>query len=192
MKIIYAGLAVACLCGLGGLAGQAPAQSTAPAVTPPEAPGNADALPPDSRFVPGDRIPNDFQADSFVVTTWQAEGLESPPNGYRWIRNDRGGQYLMASRTTGQIADAVDQAAWKKRRNPAVRSTDGTSPESIGTADRSWARGDHLGAGDAEAAVVADWQDAGLPRPQRGYHWVSLDNHFLLASRRTGLIKDVR
>jgi len=196
MKNTYVGLVLTLIGNMAAIAGPVQSQAAIPAPsTPAVVSGYRDADSPrnaDGRFVPGDRVSDDYQQDSYVVTAWQAAGLEAPPPGYRWLRDDRGGQYLMASRTTGQIADAVDQAPHNRGPNPTTTANDAGRPPAA-TSGRSWIRGDRLRRDDLDAgAIVTGWKEAGLPRPARGYDWVNMNNHYLLASRRTGVIKDVR
>ena len=59
-------------------------------------------------------------------------------------------------------------------------------------ADRHWARGQRLpreywGGG----YVVSDWRVRHLRPPPRGYHWVRVDNNYVLAAAATGLIADI-
>ena len=190
--LIFAGLAFGCLVA-GGAGGAALAQSVTS--SPMTMPAHDTATKPDdrdaraaaqTRLMPGDRVPDDYQQDRYVFATWQAQGLETPPAGYRWLRDDQGGQYLLASRISGRIADAIDQAPAKTLSTAAV-SDDGRP------AGGAWSRGERLpDAYRGEDQTVGDWKDAGLPRPARGDRWVYIDNHYMLASRQTGIIRDIR
>ena len=56
----------------------------------------------------------------------------------------------------------------------------------------NWARGQHLpkqywGGG----YTVSDWKARHLRQPPRGYHWVQVDNNYVLAALATGLISDI-
>ncbi len=173
---LYAGIALSLLGGTAGLTTIACAQAGSAA----QVQANRDADNPPTtadRVVPGDRVPDSYQQDQYVVTAWESFGLESPPTGYRWLRNDRGGQYLLTSQRTGQVADTVDQA---------LRHDTADAPA-------QWAAGDQLSGADlAPRFVVVDWKGAGLPRPARGYHWINIHHHYLLTSRQTGVISEVR
>jgi Ni/Co efflux regulator RcnB len=59
-------------------------------------------------------------------------------------------------------------------------------------AERRWARGQYLpraywGGG----YVVNDWRYRHLRPPPRGYHWVRVNNDYVLAAVTTGLIADI-
>ncbi len=60
-------------------------------------------------------------------------------------------------------------------------------------AHRDWHAGDRLPAsyGD-QRYVVNDWQVHHLHKPAKGYHWVQVDNQFVLVSRKGGVISDVQ
>ncbi len=274
--LIYASLALSLLGGTSALAQTAygPTQTGAPMApqsqvravgqdTGRDAVTNTDhrdwkASDRASRFSPGDRVPDDYQRDQHVVTAWQSYGLQSPPAGYRWLRDDRGSQYLLTSMATGQIADTADQvpargphdagmadgprhdgnwragaqwargdhapdtyrhddhvvADWQQRnlRAPApgyswVRNDNGQYAmvdlnsglvadvvlQDRYRADYAWARGEQLSGGYLDDRfTVTNWRDAGLPRPAHGYHWVNINHHYMLTSRRTGVIRDIR
>ncbi len=222
---------------------------------------DADNLPVGAtRFSPGDRVPDDYQQDRHVVTAWQSYGLQSPPAGYRWLRDDRGGQFLLTSMATGQIADTADQAQARGPHDAGAGMADGPRHDGNWRAGAQWARGDHApdtyrhddhvvadwqqrnlrapapgyswvrndngqyAMIDLNSGLVADvvlqdryradyawargeqlsggylddrftvtnWRDAGLPRPAHGYHWVNINHHYMLTSRRTGVIRDIR
>ena len=277
--LIYAGLALSLLGATSALAQSAyvPAQSGgqmgAPIGVMPPGPdgmaghdhhGPADSPDRATRLSPGDRVPDDYQQDPYVVSGWQAYGLQSPPAGYRWLRDDRGGQYLLTSVTNGRIVDSVDQVRPNGPRDPGMAMSDGPHPDGfrhdgnpqsgvhwsrgdrvtdayrgddhvVGDwrernlaapargytwirneggqyamvdrhgriadvvmqdryrADYAWARGEQLSGGYLDARfTVTDWQGAGLPRPARGSHWVNINHHYMLTSRRTGVISDIR
>jgi len=224
-----------------------------PAGSPDNSPDRA------TRLSPGDRVPDDYQQEPFVVSTWKTYGLESPPAGYRWLRDDRGGQYLLTSVTNGRIVDTVDQMRPDGPRDPGMAMVDGPrhdgNPQSgmhwsrgdhvpdanrgddhvVGDwrernlappargdtwirnesgqyamvdrhgmvadvvlqdryrGDYAWSRGEQLSGGYLDARfTVTDWQGAGLPRPAHGSHWVNINHHYMLISRRTGVISDIR
>ena len=176
--LLYAGIALSLLGGTAGLTTNACARAGAAA----QVQDNRDTDNPPTtadRVVPGDRVPDSYQQDQYVVTAWESHGLDNPPTGYRWLRNDRGGQYLLTSQRTGQVADTVNQAP---------RHDQADAP-----AQAQWAPGDQLSGADVDPRfVVVDWKGAGLPHPARGHHWVNVHHHYLLTSRQTGVISEVR
>jgi len=265
--LIYAGLALCLLGSTSALAqavyGPAQTQTGVQTGTLPQALDHRDAgNSPDaaSRFSPGDRVPDDYQQDRHVVTAWQTYGLQTPPPGYRWLRDDHGGQYMLVSMSTGRIVDVADQMTanaphdrgvamgngdrhdgnpsaggqwsrgdhapdtyrgddrvvgdWQQRNlaQPASGYTwvrnDGGQYAQIDRhsgmvaevvlqdryrADYAWSRGERLSGGYLDARfTVANWRDAGLPRPAHGYHWVNINHHYMLTSRHTGVIRDIR
>ncbi len=134
-----------------------------------------------TRLLPGDWMPASLQADSYVLTDWQVRKLTPPPPGYRWVRDDASGQFLMASTTTGRIADAADQA---RARLPG---TPQDQPQAVAPSP-----GDRLSGDDLDARfVVVDWRSIGLSEPDRGFHWVNIRGRYLLTSIRTGVVRHV-
>ncbi len=134
-----------------------------------------------TRLLPGDWMPAALQADRYVLDDWQARKLTPPAPGYRWVRDDASGQFLMASTTTGKIADAADQARAPLRDAPLDQ------PQPVAPSP-----GDRLSGGDLDARfVVIDWRSIGLSPPDRGFHWVNIRGRYLLTSIRTGVIRDV-
>ncbi len=168
MKIfILAGFAAGLLTSPGALAQTAASGAAANAA------GDA------TRLLPGDWMPDALQADRYILADWEARKLAPPPPGYRWVRDDASGQFLMASMRTGRIADAANQA---RAPNPA----DTPEPPAALSA------GDRLSGGDLDARfTVAGWRVAGLPAPARGYHWVNIRGRYLLTSIRTGMVRQV-
>jgi len=142
------------------------------------------------RLAPGDRVPDEYQQDRYVVRDWESNNLESPPAGYRWLGTDNG-QYLLTSMSTGQIADTVDQHG---RRRMEQRGDDRQSDARANAAsDVRWSRGDR--ASDQyrrDDHSVNDWQLRNLRTPPRGYTWVRNGNaQYAMVSRSTGRIIEV-
>jgi len=51
----------------------------------------------------GDRLPDEYRSDQYVVSDWQSHKLKKPPKGYHWVRADN--RYVLASIPTGVTAD---------------------------------------------------------------------------------------
>jgi Ni/Co efflux regulator RcnB len=118
----------------------------------------------------GDRMPDQYQQDSYVANDWRQHHLRRPPHGYHWVRNDDN-DYVLAAITTGIIAEIVMRDQYE----------DG----------RRWSRGDRLSDEYmGERYVVADWRGNHLRRPGRGRHWVRVNNQFILVAIGSGLIAD--
>ena len=119
----------------------------------------------------GDRIPQPYRQDEYVVRDWQQHNLRTPPRGYRWVRNDND-QYVLAAMTSGIIAEIVPQNQYRT--------------------DYRWSRGDRLSGGYLERRyVVSDWRGNHLHRPGRGYHWVRANDQYLLTAIGSGVIAEI-
>ena len=119
----------------------------------------------------GDRLPEQYRQDRYVVSDWRSRNLRTPPRGYQWVRNDND-QYLLAAIASGVIADIVSQNQYRD--------------------DYQWSRGDRLSGGYLDRRyVVSDWRGNHLRRPPHGYHWVRINNQFLLTAIGSGVIADV-
>jgi Ni/Co efflux regulator RcnB len=51
----------------------------------------------------GDRLPDEYRLDRYVVSDWQSHKLGKSQYGYHWVRADN--RYVLASISTGVIAD---------------------------------------------------------------------------------------
>jgi len=70
------------------------------------------------RWSRGDRLPNQYRQNQYVVSDWQQRGLRQPPRGHRWVRNDNN-DFFLAAIATGIIAEIAyrndrDQV-WRQR-----------------------------------------------------------------------------
>ncbi|HEX5378556.1 MAG TPA: RcnB family protein [Phenylobacterium sp.] len=70
------------------------------------------------RYSRGDRLPDQYRQNLYVVNDWRQRGLRRPAKGYQWVRNDRGDLFL-ASKTTGMVA----QSAYRDEREQQWRQT---------------------------------------------------------------------
>lgn len=53
----------------------------------------------------GDRLPDNYRQDQYVVTDWQGNHLRKPPRGHHWVR--RNNQFILVAIGTGLIASAI-------------------------------------------------------------------------------------
>jgi Ni/Co efflux regulator RcnB/surface antigen len=58
------------------------------------------------RWSRGDRVPDRYRQNQYVVSDWQQHGLRQPGRGYRWVRNDNN-DFFLASNQTGVIVTVV-------------------------------------------------------------------------------------
>ena len=58
------------------------------------------------RWSRGDRIPTEYRQNRYVVSEWRQYGLNRPPRGYHWVRNNNNDFYLAAI-ATGVIATVI-------------------------------------------------------------------------------------
>ena len=70
------------------------------------------------RWSRGDRLPDQYRQDRYYVNDWQQYGLNRPPRGYRWVRDDNN-DFFLAAIATGIISmviyrDDRDQR-WQRR-----------------------------------------------------------------------------
>jgi Ni/Co efflux regulator RcnB len=119
----------------------------------------------------GGHVPSQYRQDQYIVRDWQQHNLRTPPRGYHWVRNDSD-QYVLAAITSGIIAEIVSQNQYRS--------------------DYRWSRGDRLSGGYLESRfVVSDWRGNHLHRPTRGYHWVHVNNRYLMAKIGTGVMAEI-
>jgi len=115
----------------------------------------------------GGKVPKSYQSSQYTVTDWQHRNLRAPAKGSHWVRNDSN-QYALTNRS-GTISELVGQ---------------GDYPDT-----HRWARGERIpGSYRNGGYVVNDWQAHHLTRPRQGYHWVHVNNQYLLIAIATGLI----
>jgi Ni/Co efflux regulator RcnB len=119
----------------------------------------------------GDRLPEQYRQNQYVIGDWQRHNLRTPPRGYHWVRNDND-QYLLAAIATGIIFDIVNDYQYRD--------------------DYQWSRGDRLSGRYLDNRyVVSDWRANHLRQPPRGYHWVRINNQTMLTSQGRGLIAEI-
>jgi Ni/Co efflux regulator RcnB len=119
----------------------------------------------------GDRLPDQFRQSQHVVSDWRQFGLRIPPRGYHWVSNGNN-QYLLIAIRSGTILEIVNQ---NQLRN-----------------SQQWARGDRLSNQyRANRYVVSDWRANRLRQPTRGYHWVHVNDQYLLTAIASGVIAEI-
>ena len=60
---------------------------------------------PDHSWHKGDRLPDSYRSNQYVVNDWQSRHLRQPPSGYHWVQVN--GDYVLAAIATGVIADML-------------------------------------------------------------------------------------
>jgi Ni/Co efflux regulator RcnB len=60
---------------------------------------------PDHSWRRGDRLPDRYRSNQYVVNDWRGHHLRQPPRGYHWVQS--GGDYVLAAVATGLIADLI-------------------------------------------------------------------------------------
>ena len=60
---------------------------------------------PDHSWHKGDRLPDSYRDNKYVVNDWQSRHLRQPPSGYHWVNVN--GDYVLAAVATGVIADML-------------------------------------------------------------------------------------
>jgi Ni/Co efflux regulator RcnB/surface antigen len=58
------------------------------------------------RWSKGDRLPTQYRQQRYYVTDWRQHGLQQPPRGYHWVRNDYN-DFFLAAISTGIIATVI-------------------------------------------------------------------------------------
>ena len=110
----------------------------------------------------GDRLPDRYRQDQYVVGDWRQHNLRTPPRGYHWVRNDND-QFLLTAIASGIIYEIVSEN--QNRDN------------------YRWSQGERLSDGYRDGRyVVADWRSSHLRRPARGSHWVHVNDQYMLVS----------
>jgi Ni/Co efflux regulator RcnB/surface antigen len=58
------------------------------------------------RWSRGDRIPDQYRQNQYVVSDWRQRGLRQPPRDYHWVRDDNN-NFFLALIATGLITESV-------------------------------------------------------------------------------------
>jgi Ni/Co efflux regulator RcnB/surface antigen len=58
------------------------------------------------RWSRGDRLPDEYRQNRYVMSDWRQHGLNQPPRGYHWVRDDNN-DFFLAAISTGIIATAI-------------------------------------------------------------------------------------
>ncbi len=73
---------------------------------------------PNPRFSRGDRLPDQYRQNDYVVSDWRQRGLRQPPRGYRWVRINNN-DFFLASTSTWVIQETAYQGdrdqQWRQR-----------------------------------------------------------------------------
>ena len=101
-KILTAALAVSLLTSTSALAQTYHPDRDRPGDRGP----SYDYRPGGPRWSRGDRLPNQFRQDRYVVRDWRQRGLRQPPRGYRWYFYGDS-NYILANTATGLIYDTA-------------------------------------------------------------------------------------
>ncbi|MFK3738189.1 RcnB family protein [Massilia sp. TN1-12] len=67
--------------------------------------GRHDGAGPDRNFHRGERLPDRYRHNQYVVNDWRGHRLRQPPRGYHWVQT--GSDYVLAAIATGVIADLI-------------------------------------------------------------------------------------
>jgi Ni/Co efflux regulator RcnB len=60
---------------------------------------------PEHAWHKGDRLPDNYRDNKYVVNDWKSRHLRQPPSGYHWVNVN--GDYVLAAVATGVIADLL-------------------------------------------------------------------------------------
>ena len=60
---------------------------------------------PNHDFRRGDRLPDHYRHNHYVVDDWRGHHLSAPPRGYHWVQN--GGDYVLVAIATGVILNLL-------------------------------------------------------------------------------------
>ncbi len=79
------------------------------------------------RWSRGERLPDQYWQDRYYVNDWQQRGLNRPPRGYRWVRNEND-DFFLAAISTGIITMAIyrddRENRWNRRYSHAYSYND--------------------------------------------------------------------
>ncbi len=60
---------------------------------------------PDHAWHRGDRLPDAYRGNQYVVSDWKSHHLHQPPAGYHWVNVN--GDFVLAAIATGVITDML-------------------------------------------------------------------------------------
>lgn len=60
---------------------------------------------PQHNWVQGNRVPQQYRTNHYVVNDWRGHGLKQPPRGQHWVQY--GGDYLLVAIATGVITQLI-------------------------------------------------------------------------------------
>ena len=60
---------------------------------------------PNHEWQRGNRLPNEYRGNQYVVDDWRGHHLSAPPRGYHWVQ--AGSDYVLAAVATGVILDVL-------------------------------------------------------------------------------------
>lgn len=64
-----------------------------------------DGAGPEHNWHRGDRLPENYRSNQYVVSDWRGHHLRQPPRGYHWVQS--GNDYVLTAIATGVIADLI-------------------------------------------------------------------------------------
>ena len=67
--------------------------------------GNGHAYGHRYHWARGQRLPDEYRRNQYVVNDWRSRRLRQPPRGYQWVQADN--QYVLVAVATGIIADLI-------------------------------------------------------------------------------------
>jgi Ni/Co efflux regulator RcnB len=118
----------------------------------------------------GDRVPDQYRQNQYIVSDWRQHNLRAPPRGYHWVRNDNE-QFLLTAIASGIIFEIVSE---NQNRD-----------------DYRWSRGERLSDGyRGNRYLVSNWRNSHLRQPGRGSHWVHVNDQYMLISG-NGVITEI-
>jgi Ni/Co efflux regulator RcnB len=121
------------------------------------------------QFSRGQRAPSQYRQPKYYVNDWQAQRLNRPPSGYRWVHNDNN-QYLLIAIATGIISQV-----FVSENNQNYRI---------------WHTGENLPIQyRRNNSYVNDWGNHGLSRPSSDRRWVHVNHQYLLITKNGGRIR---
>lgn len=118
----------------------------------------------------GDRVPDQYRQNQYIVGDWRQHNLHAPRRGYHWVRDDNQ-QFFLTAIASGIIYEIVSE---NQNRD-----------------DYRWSRGERLSDGYRDNRyMVSNWRESHLRQPARGSHWVHVNNQYMLISG-NGVITEI-
>jgi Ni/Co efflux regulator RcnB len=137
-------------------------------------------------------VPSEYRQQRYVYDGWRERGLPQPAAGQEWLHVCD--SFILTSMRSGRVDQVHVVGQSRVDQKPDFRLAD--SFECLrgrGRGRPSLTAGDRLPSNYMQNRYIYyDWRDSGLSPPPRGYRWMIIDDQYVLAGSRTGVIAEIR